>query len=84
MADSNFPSDVLEVERIEGRLITRRFTDDLTGSNTLERLTKAAQAESDEEQEIENESRVRLLYEGPEKSSTAYVGTQIVDLDPEC
>jgi hypothetical protein len=71
MTNSNFPSDILEVERIEGRLITRRFTDELTGSNTLERLTKAAQAESDEEQELENESRVRLLYEGPERSSIA-------------
>lgn len=58
----------LEDEELEGRLIIRRFTDELAGSNELERLTKAAQAEIDEEEEKKERQRLRLLYESPGNS----------------
>ncbi|KAI1658643.1 hypothetical protein F4813DRAFT_40293 [Daldinia decipiens] len=55
-----------EADALEGQHIIRRFTDELTGSNDLERSTKAAQAEIDEE-ELDNERlRLRSLYESPE------------------
>lgn len=71
MTDSNLPFNDLEDERNVGRVITRRFTDQLTGSNTLEQLTIAAQAESDEEEELEEHRRLRLLIEGPEESGVS-------------
>ncbi|OCK92401.1 uncharacterized protein K441DRAFT_570421, partial [Cenococcum geophilum 1.58] len=37
----------------EGRFVIRRFTDQFTGADELERSTKAAQAEIDEEEERE-------------------------------
>jgi hypothetical protein len=69
MANLTSPANDHEDERFEGRLIARRFTDQLTGANTLEQLTKAAQAESDEEEEREEHRRLRLLYEGPDQTS---------------
>ncbi|KAI1378366.1 hypothetical protein F4677DRAFT_443578 [Hypoxylon crocopeplum] len=54
-----------KAEALEGRSIIRRFTDELAGSNGLERSTKAAQAEMDEEEETKELSRLRLLYESP-------------------
>jgi hypothetical protein len=71
MADSRLPFNDLEDERLMARVITRRFTDQLTGANTLEQSTIAAQAESDEEEELEEHRRLRLLIEGPEESDTS-------------
>ena len=71
MTDTNLPFNDLEDERLMGRVITRRFTDQLTGSSRLEQLTIAAQAESDEEEELEEHRRMRLLFEGPEESVTS-------------
>ncbi|XXH00047.1 hypothetical protein Hte_006388 [Hypoxylon texense] len=67
MATAQTPHS-LEDEELEGRLIIRRFTDELAGSNELERLTKAAQAEIDEEEEKKERQRLRLLYESPGNS----------------
>jgi len=73
----NWPFNDLEDKRLTSRVITRRFTYQLTGSNTLEQLTKAGQAESDkEEEELEVHQRLRLLIEGPEQSGK-FVGTRI-------
>ena len=71
MADTNSLFNDLEDERLTGRVVTRRFTDQLTGSNTLEQLTIAAQAESDEEEKLEEQRRLKLLIEGPEESGTS-------------
>ena len=71
MADTNLPFNDLEDERLMGRVVTRRFTDQLTGSNTLEQLTIEAQAESDEEEELEEHQRLRLIFEGPGESGTS-------------
>jgi hypothetical protein len=63
--------DVIEAQRFEGRVVIRRFTDKLTGVDELERSTKAAQAERDEEEELEERRRLKLLYKGPADSSTS-------------
>ncbi|KAI0101139.1 hypothetical protein F4814DRAFT_432368 [Daldinia grandis] len=58
-----------EVDALEGQHIIRRFTDELAGSNELQRSTKAAQAEIDKD-ELDNETlRLRSLYESPESRS---------------
>lgn len=62
-------TDVIETQRLEGRLIIRRFTDQLTDSDELERSTKAAQAEMDEEEETEEQRRLKALYESPANST---------------
>jgi len=61
--------DVLQAERIEGRLIIRRFTDQLTGTDELVRSTKAAQAEIEDEEETEDQRRLKLLYEANTSTS---------------
>jgi hypothetical protein len=71
MASPNPPPDVLEAQRFEGRIIIRRFTDQLTGADELERSTKAAQAEIDKEEETEEQRRLKLLYEDLANSSTS-------------
>ena len=71
MESPNPLPDVLEAETFEGRIIIRRFTDQLTGADELERSTKAAQAEIDEEKETEEQRRLKLLYEDPANSSTS-------------
>lgn len=60
-----------EAEELEGRIIIRRFTDELAGTNELERSTKAAQAEMDEEEEAEAHRELRLLYEASANTSTS-------------
>ncbi|KAI1803968.1 hypothetical protein F4811DRAFT_522373 [Daldinia bambusicola] len=55
-----------EADAFKNQQIIRRFTDELAGSNELERSTKAAQAEIDEEEEESERLRLRLLYEGTE------------------
>ncbi|KAK2802559.1 hypothetical protein FQN51_004351 [Onygenales sp. PD_10] len=52
-------------EGFVGRILIRRFTDQLTGANDLERSTKAAQIEIDEEEETEEHRRLKQLYESP-------------------
>ncbi|KAI3316662.1 hypothetical protein HD806DRAFT_517086 [Xylariaceae sp. AK1471] len=71
MATPTLLLDVLEAQRFEGRVVIRRFTDELTGADELERSTKAAQEERDEEEELEEARRLRLLYEGPADNSTS-------------
>jgi hypothetical protein len=61
--------DVLQTKRIEGRLIIRRFTDQLTGTDELVRSTKAAQAEIGDEEETEDQRRLKLLYEANTSTS---------------
>lgn len=50
------------------RIIVRRFTDQLTGADNLERSTKAAQAEIDEEHEMRERQRLELFFKSPENS----------------
>jgi hypothetical protein len=57
--------------RLEGRVIVRRFTDQLTGTSTLEQQVQDAQLESDEEEEDEQRQRLRMLYEGPANSQAS-------------
>ena len=71
MNHSNSPFSYLEEERQVGRIITRRFTDELTGSSTLEQLTITAQEESDDEAELEEQRRLMRLIEGPEDSDVS-------------
>ncbi len=65
------PLDDLEARRLEGRVIIRRFTDQLTGVDELEQSTKAAQEEIDNEEELEEIKRLKLLYESPTANSTS-------------
>ncbi|KAI0116461.1 hypothetical protein GGR51DRAFT_501415 [Nemania sp. FL0031] len=58
-----------EAERLEGRVIIRRFTDQLTGADELERSTRAAQEEIDKEEELEEARRLKMLYESPVEDS---------------
>lgn len=69
MASSNQP-DTVEAQRFEGQIIIRRFTDHLTGADELERSTKAAQAEIDEE-EKERQRQLMLFYKDPATTSTS-------------
>ncbi|KAF2967369.1 hypothetical protein GQX73_g6225 [Xylaria multiplex] len=69
MTSPNPLPDDLEAQRFEGRMLIRRFTDQLTGVDELERSTKAAQAEIDKEEELEETKRLKLLYENPADSS---------------
>lgn len=62
------PFDGIEDQMFQGRILVRRFTDQLTGADELERSTKAAQAEIDEEHEIRERQRLELLFKGPENS----------------
>jgi hypothetical protein len=71
MASPQPQPDDLEAEVLEGQIIIRRFTDELTGANELERSTKAAQAEIDEEEKTEEQRRMKLLYESPANSSAS-------------
>ncbi|RYC65181.1 hypothetical protein CHU98_g1062 [Xylaria longipes] len=75
--------DVFEAERFEGRVIIRRFTDELVGANELERSTKAAQVEVDEEEKIEERKRIRLLYEDPEDGSALPQDFDVAELARE-
>jgi hypothetical protein len=52
-----------EIERHEGRMLVRRFTEELTGETTLERATSSAQAEQDAIAEEQMTARVRALFE---------------------
>jgi 7-keto-8-aminopelargonate synthetase-like enzyme len=48
--------------REEGQVLVRRFTDELEGSTTLERETKAAQKLIIDEEEAKQSARLRKLY----------------------
>ncbi|KAI0850705.1 hypothetical protein F5Y00DRAFT_268133 [Daldinia vernicosa] len=69
-----------ELDALEGQRVIRRFTGELAGSNELERSTKAAQAEIDEE-ELDNERlRLKSLYESSEShnnQSRDFVASEI-------
>jgi hypothetical protein len=61
----------IEAEKLEGRAISRRFTVQLTGANTLEKSTKAALEDKSDDEDLEEHRRWRLLYETPEEESTS-------------
>ncbi|KAI0809846.1 hypothetical protein GGR55DRAFT_689098 [Xylaria sp. FL0064] len=65
MANPTSLLDELETKKLEGRVIIRRFTDQLAGANELERSTKAAQEEIEKEDELEETRRLKVLYESP-------------------
>ncbi|KAH6974934.1 hypothetical protein BKA56DRAFT_589797 [Ilyonectria sp. MPI-CAGE-AT-0026] len=68
MENRKSPFDDVEDQMFNGRIIVRRFTDQLTGADDLERSTKAAQAEIDEEHEMRERQRLELFFKGPENS----------------
>ncbi|KAL2694964.1 hypothetical protein Neosp_001553 [[Neocosmospora] mangrovei] len=68
MENRKSPFDDLEDQMFNGRIIVRRFTDQLTGADNLERSTKAAQAEIDEEHEMRERQRLELFFKSPENS----------------
>lgn len=71
MASTSAADDVLEARRFEGRVIIRRFTDELTGADELERSTRAAQEDIDKEEELEEAKRLRMLYDDPSESGNS-------------
>jgi hypothetical protein len=52
-----------EEVREEGQVLVRRFTDELEGSTTLERETKAAQKQIIDVEEAKQSARLRKLYD---------------------
>ncbi|KAJ3576263.1 hypothetical protein NPX13_g3754 [Xylaria arbuscula] len=71
MASTSPIFDDAEERRLEGRVIIRRFTDQLTGADELEQSTIAAQEEIDKEEELAELKRLKLLYENPPESNTS-------------
>lgn len=64
MTPSNDFQDALGDRTFEGRLIVRRFTDQLTGSDPLVRSTQAAQLELEaEEEEAEEQQQLERLFQ---------------------
>jgi hypothetical protein len=55
--------EVHENVKEEGRVLVRRFTDELEGSTALERETKATQKQISEEEEAKQSARLRKLYD---------------------
>ncbi|KAK3350268.1 hypothetical protein B0T25DRAFT_263212 [Lasiosphaeria hispida] len=76
---SPLPHDVTTRE-FEGRILVRRFTDQLPGDNELERQTKAAEAEMEEEEEAEEHRRLKQLYYGPENDKASAPDFKIADI----
>jgi len=56
-----------DIERHEGQMLVRRFTEELTGETTLERATISAQAEQDAIAEEQITARVRALFEDDDR-----------------
>ncbi|KAI3339974.1 hypothetical protein F4824DRAFT_453748 [Ustulina deusta] len=83
MASPSPPLDDLEARRLEGRVIIRRFTDQLTGVDELEQSTKAAQEEIDNEEELEEIRRLKLLYESPADNSTSSQDFDVAEIARE-
>ena len=52
-----------EMERLEGRMMVRRFTDELSGETTLERASISVQQEQDALAEEQVTARLRALFE---------------------
>ncbi|KAI8665400.1 hypothetical protein NCS56_00975700 [Fusarium sp. Ph1] len=80
MESSNQLDEGPEAQILEGRVIIRRFTDQLKGADDLERSTKAAQAEMDEEEEAVAQTRLKLLYENSTNSSTSPQEFDVVEI----
>jgi hypothetical protein len=49
--------------KLEGQELVRRFTDELEGATPLERETKAAQKQFDDEERARQVERLRILYD---------------------
>jgi hypothetical protein len=60
--------DQIEVEGQDGRVVMRRITDECTGTTPLERSIIQTQVDSDEEDELQDQSQLKLLFERPESS----------------
>jgi hypothetical protein len=58
-----------ELEDLEGRILVRKFTDELTGKTTLEHAAKSAQRERDALAEARLRSRRRELFQDNENES---------------
>jgi len=63
-------TDVREVEEEVGKMIVRRFTDQLNGDPELERATKAAQEQRDEAEEAAYEMKLRSYYDDTSEDSS--------------
>ncbi|KAI1289048.1 hypothetical protein F5Y03DRAFT_378571 [Xylaria venustula] len=76
------PDDVIG-EEPESRMIIRRFTDQLTGTDELELSTKAAQEEIDKEEELDEIRRLKLLYESPADRSISSLDFDVAEIARE-
>lgn len=63
MASSSILSESVESRQFRGRIIVRRFTDQLVGTNDLEQLTIAAQEDEQRQERLEEEERRRQLFQ---------------------
>lgn len=62
MASSARPNSC-EADDIQSRAIIRRFTGELTGATILEKETKGAQVQQDEDQKAEDRQRMQQYYD---------------------
>ncbi|KAF4961385.1 hypothetical protein FSARC_10201 [Fusarium sarcochroum] len=65
---------------VQGKILIRRFTDELMGANDLEQSTIAAQAEIEEEEEKENNSRLRHLFDDSPDGNTSPRDFEIAEI----
>lgn len=59
-----------QIERSQGRMLVRRFTDGLSGQTTLERATITAQQEQDAQVEQDNAARMMSLYQDKSRDTS--------------
>jgi len=57
----------------QGRVIVRRFTDQLTVKTPLATQLQRSQVESDKQEEDTQRKRLKLLYGSPESNQPSYV-----------
>ncbi|KAH8708363.1 hypothetical protein GQ44DRAFT_470055 [Phaeosphaeriaceae sp. PMI808] len=75
-----------EIEKFEGHMLVRRFTDELCGQTTLERATISVQQEQDAIAEEHIRTRMRALFEDEDRSDAVFhaVETARLTLEKTC
>lgn len=63
--------DAREAEILEGRVLIRRFTDQLEGADDLEQSTQAAQAEIEEQEAAEERRRLQQYFEDGDSNNNS-------------
>lgn len=64
------PLEFMAAARLDGQVIIRRFTNELKGQNELELSTKAAQVAIVDEEESNQQKRLKALWESPTDSAS--------------